>query len=295
MRLRSVVYFLREGLRSCFKNRLMSAASISTCLISLFFLGAFSLIWLQVRVALKGMDRYLEVAVFLSPKAAKSDALALKEEVQEWEEVAAVNVVDPDAALGNLSRRLSSEVPLGEMLDENPLPYALRVTAAGADAVAPLVAKFQQKPEVDEAVFSQGLVERLRPMTTVIRWAGTAISGFLLVAAMVLIMNTIRLTIYARRKEVRIMQLVGATDWFIRWPFVVEGVLQGLAGSLLAAFLLAVFHRYVLQKVQAVTPFLLGPTPPDIVPELAMFVLVLGLLMGFTSSIFSVGKFLEEP
>lgn len=295
MRVRSILHFLREGMRSCIQNRLMSAASISTCLVSLFFLGAFSLIWLQVRVALKDMDRYLEVAVFLNSKAAKSDALALKEEVETWEEVVATAVVEPDAALENLSRRLRTKVPLGEMLDENPLPYALRVRVAGADAVAPLVAKLQEKPEVDEAVYSQGLVERLRPLTSVIRWAGTAISGFLLVAAMVLIMNTIRLTIYARRKEVRIMQLVGATDWFIRWPFVVEGVLQGLIGSLGAAILLTLFHRYVLQKVQALTPFLFGPLPPDVVPELALFVLVLGLLMGFISSIFSVGKFMEEP
>lgn len=235
--------FFREALRSIRANAAISVAATVTALIAVFILGAFIPSFMYVRSAVDAQTAKVDVDVYIADTATVPQVNALREKLDGLRTdgtVAAVTYVSKDDALRIMKERLRDPSVLDE-LPSNPLPAKFNVQPTEAENADVIVAAVTNDPALDPTegiVYPETTADRLLTAAKFVQWAGFALIGILLLAAVLLIGNTIRLSIFARRREVEVMRLVGATNWFIRWPFMIEGVICGLVGAVVAVGML---------------------------------------------------------
>ena len=235
--------FFREALRSIRANAAISVAATVTALITVFILGAFIPSFMYVRSAVDAQTAKVDVDVYIADTATVPQVNALREKLDGLRTdgtVAAVTYVSKDDALRIMKERLRDPSVLDE-LPSNPLPAKFNVKPTEAENADVIVAAVKDDPALDPTegiVYPETTADRLLTAAKFVQWAGFALIGILLLAAVLLIGNTIRLSIFARRREVEVMRLVGATNWFIRWPFMIEGVICGLVGAVVAVAML---------------------------------------------------------
>ncbi|MFM9017885.1 MAG: permease-like cell division protein FtsX, partial [Actinomycetota bacterium] len=235
--------FFREALRSIRANAAISVAATVTALIAVFILGAFIPSFMYVRSAVDAQKAKVDVDVYIADTATVPQVNALREKLDGLRTdgtVAAVTYVSKDDALRVMKERLRDPSVLDE-LPSNPLPAKFNVKPTEAENADVIVAAVKDDPALDPTegiVYPETTADRLLTAAKFVQWAGFVLIGILLLAAVLLIGNTIRLSIFARRREVEVMRLVGATNWFIRWPFMIEGVICGLVGAVVAVAML---------------------------------------------------------
>ncbi|MFM8829188.1 MAG: permease-like cell division protein FtsX [Actinomycetota bacterium] len=235
--------FFREALRSIRANAAISVAATVTALIAVFILGAFIPSFMYVRSAVDAQKAKVDVDVYIADTATVPQVNALREKLDGLRTdgtVAAVTYVSKDDALRVMKERLRDPSVLDE-LPSNPLPAKFNVKPTEAENADVIVAAVKDDPALDPTegiVYPETTADRLLTAAKFVQWAGFILIGILLLAAVLLIGNTIRLSIFARRREVEVMRLVGATNWFIRWPFMIEGVICGLVGAVVAVAML---------------------------------------------------------
>ena len=235
--------FFREALRSIRANAAISVAATVTALIAVFILGAFIPSFMYVRSAVDAQKAKVDVDVYISDNASIAQVNALKGRLDVLKTdgtIAGFTYVSKDDALRLMRERLRDPSVL-DQLPSNPLPAKFNVQPAEAENANAVVAAIKDDPALDPTegiVYPQSTADRLLTAAKFVQWAGFALIGILLIAAILLIGNTIRLSIFARRREVEVMRLVGATNWFIRWPFMIEGVICGLVGAVVAVAML---------------------------------------------------------
>jgi cell division transport system permease protein len=235
--------FFREALRSIRANAAISVAATVTALIAVFILGAFIPSFMYVRSAVDAQKAKVDVDVYISDNASIAQVNALKGRLDVLKTdgtIAGFTYVSKDDALRLMRERLRDPSVL-DQLPSNPLPAKFNVQPAEAENANAVVAAIKDDPALDPTegiVYPQTTADRLLTAAKFVQWAGLALIGILLIAAILLIGNTIRLYIFARRREVEVMRLVGATNWFIRWPFMIEGVICGLVGAVVAVAML---------------------------------------------------------
>ena len=235
--------FFREALRSIRANAAISVAATVTALIAVFILGAFIPSFMYVRSAVDAQKAKVDVDVYISDNASVAQVNELKGRLDTLKTdgtIAGFSYVSKDDALRIMRDRLRDPSVL-DQLPSNPLPAKFNVQPAEAENANAVVAAIKDDPALDPTegiVYPQTTADRLLTAAKFVQWAGFALIGILLIAAILLIGNTIRLSIFARRREVEVMRLVGATNWFIRWPFMIEGVICGLVGAVVAVAML---------------------------------------------------------
>ena len=235
--------FFREALRSIRANAAISVAATVTALIAVFILGAFIPSFMYVRSAVDAQKAKVDVDVYIADTASVKQVNSLKDKLdglQAAGTIASFNYVSKEDALRVMRERLRDPSVL-DQLPSNPLPAKFNVQPSEAENANAVVAAIKDDPALDPTegiVYPQTTADRLLTAAKFVQWAGFALIGILLVAAILLIGNTIRLSIFARRREVEVMRLVGATNWFIRWPFMIEGVICGLVGAVVAVAML---------------------------------------------------------
>ncbi len=235
--------FFREALRSIRANAAISVAATVTALIAVLILGAFIPSFMYVRSAVDAQTEKVDVDIFIADTATVAQVDALREKLNGLRTdgtAAAVTYVSKDDALRIMRERLRDPSVLDE-LPSNPLPAKFNVRPTNPEDADVIVAAVKNDPALDPIegiVYPETTADRLLTAAKFVQWAGLALIGILLLAAVLLIGNTIRLSIFARRREVEVMRLVGATNWFIRWPFMIEGVICGLVGATAAVALL---------------------------------------------------------
>ncbi len=235
--------FFREALRSIRANAAISVAATVTALIAVFILGAFIPSFMYVRSAVSAQTSKVDVDVYISDTASLKQVNALRDKIGTLKtdgQVAEFTYVSKDDALRLMRERLRDPSVL-DQLPSNPLPAKFNIQPtdpANANAIVAAVKDDAALDPTEGIVYPQTTADRLLTAAKFVQWAGFALIGILLVAAVLLIGNTIRLSIFARRREVEVMRLVGATNWFIRWPFMIEGVICGLVGAVVAVAML---------------------------------------------------------
>jgi cell division transport system permease protein len=217
-------------------------------------------------------------------------------ELARWPEVEEVTYTSKAQAMTWFRSQLQEYAGILEGLKENPLPASLdlkfRSGRAGPGTVDKFVTRLQQRPEVAEVHYGQRWLERLRVFMEVVRLVGMTVGGLLLLATILVVSNTVKLTFYARQAELEIMRLVGATDFFIKAPFLIEGVLHGLGGAALAAGALMLLSQLFIAHLHI--PLRLALAPDAIVsPPLFAGFLGLGVVVGLLGSSFSLRRFLR--
>lgn len=294
MKLRTIGYFFREAFRSMGQNGWMSMASISTVAISLLILGISLILVMNSNHVANVIESDLEIAVILKTESDEKQAKAIGEKLRGHNKVGEVIFVSKDEALANMRSQLGDRSDFFRVLgDQNPLPDMFRVKAKDPNDVTALAGEFNKYPGVDKVRYGQGIVERLLSLTRWARMVGLSIMVLIGGAAIFLISTTIRLTVFARRKEVNIMKFVGATNWFIRWPFLLEGTFLGLFGSIVSVVLLYGAYSALIQYVQTSLPFVPLRADTAFLIQIFQILTATGVVIGALGSIISLRKFLK--
>ncbi|MBC9784442.1 FtsX-like permease family protein [Heliobacillus mobilis] len=294
MRMRTVGYFFRESFRSLWKNGWMSIASISTVAISLLILGISLLLVMNSNNLVTTMESELEVLVAMRTDIDAKQIQAVGDKLRSHSKVNEVTFVSKNEAMATMKKQLGDRSDMFKALgDANPFPDMYRVKAKDPNDVSSLAEEFNKYPGVEKVRYGQGFVEKLLSLTEWIRMVGLSIMFLIGAASVFLISTTIRLTVFARRKEINIMKFVGATNWFIRWPFLLEGTFLGLFGSLIAVGLLYGIYAPVTTYVESSLPFV--PLRSDASFLMTIFEIVMGtgILIGAMGSVISLRKFLK--
>ena len=232
-------YFFSQAFNSISRNRLLSLATVTTVTVCILILGIAMLLFLNTSNLMSNLESDVEINAFLNKDLTQSQIADVKTQIEALPGIDSVLFVSKDQALQNLQKSFGGEsYNLGTTMGRNPLPNSYQIKAKDPHNVPALAAQIGQLYGVDKVNYGEGLVERLFKLTQWIRTISIVIILLLSMGAVFLIATTIRLAIYARRKEIYLMKLIGATDWFVRWPFFLEGVLLGSAGALIALILL---------------------------------------------------------
>lgn len=288
-------YFLGETVTNLRRNVLMTIAAMSTVAISLLLLGGVQILGLVVRNVTASWESKVEISVYLRDDASPTEVKTLEGEIANYEEVRDVTYVSKAQAYEEFKELYRNEPALYETISEDALPASLRIALTDADYTEAVAARIQGAPGVDDIRYGGDIIKRLLQVNSLLRTITFAMSAILLVAAAALIANAIRLAIYARREEIGIMKLVGATNWFIRIPFMLEGVFAALVGALIAGAIVLVGNALLFSRIGDAIPFM-GPVLNFSTGEIMGVLLLLGgvgIGIGLVGSGLALRRFLE--
>lgn len=294
MKLRTGEYFIQEVFLSLKRNNWMSAASIGTVAVSLFVLGVFLILVLNMNRLASSLESQVQISVYLADDLKKADRDDLAFDIKNMQGIESIKFVSRDEAKERLAQRLGDQKYLLDALGEqNPLPNAFELTVKQPDMVETAAKAIEKMPGVEAAKYGQDVVENLFAITRLMRIFGVALMLLLAGATLFIISNTIRLTVFARRKEIAIMKYVGATDWFIRWPFLLEGIVLGFVGGIIAALVLRSFYAAMAAKIYDTLAFFpLMPQYP-FMNYVAIAIILSGMAIGAIGSTISLKRFLK--
>jgi cell division transport system permease protein len=292
--LRGMRYFIREGVEGFKRNGLMSVAAVTITVVTLVSLGAAIIVAGTLDAMAAGVERRLQVIVYLRDGLPASEIDGVRARLAGLPGVTGVAFVSKEAALESFQRRLGGTVNLRGVLSHNPLPASFEVAAERPDYLRAIAAAATALRQVEHASYGAQMADRLVAITRLVRLGGVAISAGLAIVAMIIIVNTIRLTVLARRTEIEIMRLVGATAWFIRWPFVVEGAISGALAGLAALVLVSGAYTWLAWATGGSLPFLPLISPLQVAVQLAWKLLLWGALIGIAGSMLALRRFLSR-
>ncbi|HVF54340.1 MAG TPA: permease-like cell division protein FtsX, partial [Actinomycetota bacterium] len=213
----------------------MTIAAMSTVAISLLLLGGVQILGMIVNNVTLSWEAKVEISVYLLDSATQGEIKSLETDISQMDEVEDVTFVSKSQAFEEFKELYDDQPEFYESLPKDALPASLRIKLTDAAFTEEVASRIEGAPGVDEVKFGGEIIKRLLQVNALLRTITFAMSLILMVAAAALIANTIRLAIYARRDEIGIMKLVGATNWFIRIPFMLEGLVAALGGALIAA------------------------------------------------------------
>lgn len=294
MKLSTSEYFIKEVYTSFKRNIWMTLASIFTVVLSLFILGFFSIVILNLNKMADTLESQVQISVYLKDDLSQEEINETKETLSKIEGLQDIKFITREEAMKNFKERLGDQQFLLDALDDtNPLPDSFSLTVTSPEQVKTIADTAAALDSVESASYSQDIINHLFNLTHLIRLIGVALIILLTGAAIFIISNTIRLTVFARRKEIAIMKYVGATDWFIRWPFLLEGICLGFIGGGLATIFLYIVYNQVTQEIyEAMAFFPLIPQHPFI-DYISLAILVAGIIIGALGSTISLKRFLK--
>ena len=300
MRLNTIEFLLRQSWEGIVRNGVVSLAAICNITVALTVLGAIALAGMNLEhmAALQA-----EAAVITIDLADKADAAAVHAGLLSSRRVREAKFVSKDEALRQTWQQMGVPLPdpdpevgvkvLTEFLGVNPLPDSFRVKPTDPQDIPVVAAEAQNIPGVEEVRYGEQVTEKLLTLARGTRISGLVMGLIMSTASLLIISTTIRLTIYARRREIRIMQLVGATSWFIRIPFVLEGLVQGLLGGVAAIAILLPAYVYAQGYIDSNLEFIdliYGPGP---LAGFALGLVACGLVFGAAGSALSLRRYLR--
>ena len=294
MKIRTSEYFIREVFMSLRRNNWMSLASIGTVAVSLFIFGMFLMLVLNMNKMAETLESQVQINVYLEDSVDREQARDIESDLKELEGVQAVTFITKDEAMERFKERLGDQKSLLEALDDtNPLPDSFEVMITQPELVKDAAAIIEKWDGVESAKYGQDVMEHLFDITRLIRIFGYSLMLVLAFATLFIISNTIRLTVFARRKEIAIMKYVGATDWFIRWPFMLEGMVLGLFGSIISAVVLRLVYTGIAEKIYATLAFFPLISEEPFLSYITLVVILSGMAIGAVGSAVSIKKFLK--
>ena len=297
MKARTVKRHIREGLRSLKRNGWMTFASVSAVAVTLMLVGVFLTVILNVNHIGTSLEKDVEIRVLVDLTASKDQQDSLKNEIKNLDHVTSVKFSSKDQELDNLIKSMGQDGKAFQLFEqENPLNDTYIVKTDSPDKIAPTAKKIEGLKYIDEVIYGKKQVQKLFNAVSVGRNIGLVLIFGLLFTAMFLISNTIKITIMARRREIEIMRLVGATNNFIRWPFLLEGLLLGVLGAVVPVALIFtgynVIYNMLMPKL-AGTMFTLLPFSP-FVYQITAILVGIGAVIGMWGSVMSIRKFLRK-
>jgi len=293
-------YFVSETWVSLRKNLILAVAAIAVVAVSLGILGLVVMGWNMFSNMIKNAERKVgEVDVYLSDLTTEEERAAIEAFLVGIPEVDPATVVykDKETALREFKERFKEQPELWEYIDENPLPNSYELMTKDPKDVGVVVGVISNeatyRERIEDIKSASSAIEKLENIFDKFRQIGIIGVIALAIIAILLVSVTIQVAIFARRKEIGIMKLVGATNWFIRWPFIMEGVSEGLVGSLLAILVALAVKVWILDKLIENLQFLRLSLSPGLLPVLIPCMIIGGIVIGALGSTYALGRFLE--
>lgn len=295
--LNNFIYSIKEGSKGLLRNRSMSLASIASVTSSLFILGIMLCLVLNINnISEQTKDQFNSVQVFLEDNLSSEEIRDFKNKLAGMNNVKGIVFESKEAALENLKERWGENAYLLDGI-QNPLQNSYILEIIDTEQADKLVQSISALDGIDDISYHKDIVDQLNIISSTINKFGLALMGILTFVSIFIIATTIKLTLYARRKEISIMKYIGATNWFVRWPFIIEGLILGLVGSLIAIVItyglygvvysfmtsgsnLSFMNSYILEIGQ-------------IIGNISAVFISLGIGIGTVGSVISVRRYLE--
>jgi len=280
-------FFLREALRGLRRSSAPALAALLTVLLTALVLGVFIPIVQATTGTANEVRERVVLDVYVKVDASPADRSELESTLESTANVKSVDYISKSEALEELGRKIETDEAI-ELLGTNPLPDLFRVTPEDPDRLDVIEASLTAggRPAltaIDDVKNREGETDKILSATSLVKVIAAGLAALLVFASIALVANTIRLSIFARRREVEVMKLVGATNWFIRWPFVIEGIIVGFFGGLLAVLLLAIVKTTFVDPLSDRFALLAAPDTID-------FPLLIALLMVACVAVSAVGS-----
>lgn len=295
--LNSLVYNIKQGFLQIFRNRGMSLASIFSILAMLLILGMFFMITVNINLFTEVVKQdYDQIEVFLLDDTDKAQAEQIMTQIRTHEGVTDVQYRSKAEALEILKERWGESGYLLDSLGKNPLPASILISVESLDNAGEVAAYAGTLDGIEDVQYYQETVEKLTKITNFLQIGALIIMAFLVVVSVVVVSNTVKLTVFARAKEIRIMKYVGATNWFIRGPFLAEGIIIGMLAALISTGLIALIYKELIAAIGAqVLAIVSMPliSTQYMTGNMLIIFLALGMSIGACGSIVSMRKFLD--
>jgi len=291
-------YFLKRALRNMRQSPVLSLASVATVAVALALLAFFAIAVLNVQQLTASWGETLAIVAYLDDVPDDKAINDWVKDIESYPEVAKVTFVNRQAAVERFRKRLGDDADLIEGLGPEVLPASLEISLAddwrNEAAIATVVERLRTDHRFTDLQYGQGWLEKLEAFLLLLRVSGSALGGFLVFAALVIVANTIKLTLYVRQDELEAMAMVGGTSLFIKLPYLVEGALQGLFGGVIALGLSFLIFEVVLQKSLGSLLLITGIDTISFLPPIWQGMLVVGgSLIGLLGSLFALRKFVR--
>jgi len=287
-----LAFAVREAFSSIKRNSLMSLIAVSTVAVCLFSVASIFLLAVNLSGATGLWENQVQLRVFLAGNLDAKGIKDIQERIQSTESVSKVVYVSREEGLERLRQQFGQQKDLLAGIESsNPLPNSFEVKVVPPQKTREVALLLEKIKGIDKVQYAQEVVETLFRATAAVKALGAALLVAMGVGAVFIISNTIRIAVFSRRREIGIMKLVGATDSLIRGPFLIEGFVLGVIGSLLSAAATIALYGYVFATVQF--PFLPLVSPQPVLIHVSLALLITGGLLGGTGSILSIRKYLR--
>lgn len=296
MGLHSIGYLFREGLKSLWKNRTMSIASVGVLISCLLMTGVAGLLSMNLSETMESIEGNNTITVYLKDNLPSLSAVKVGEDLRQLDNIAECTFVPKDDALSNMMQSMGGDGTLFNGLQgtDNPLPDAYTISMADLSKYDETISAVQALEGVDRVSNYREVAKKLSNLDQLVRYCSIAIVIILGIVSLFIISNTVKVTMFSRRMEISIMKSVGATNGFVRIPFIVEGIVIGVISGAISATVLYFAYDKAVEAVYGIVPFL---TAVDIQPYVWMLYLgyiVAGMLFGIMGGVISIGKYLKK-
>lgn len=290
----SLKYLTKEGFRNVWVNRLMSLASITVLMACLVIIGLGSMIYFNINALLDNIESQNVVMVYVQDGVSNEDTTRMGNEIKVMNNIEDCIFVPKEDAFAAQLESMGEDAVLLEGLDENPLPDAYKVVVKDLTMFDQTVSELKAMQNVENVRENSDLADKLVSVRKAVTIVIAGMVALLFIVSLFIISNTIRITMFSRKLEISIMKAVGATNWFIRWPFMIEGMVIGVTSSLVSFGLLAGLYQgmiYVFKNMLAIfTPVSFGAYAGWIL----LIFMGIGIFTGSFGSLISMGKYLKE-
>lgn len=295
MRFDSIKYFVKDAFKSIKRNKTLSIASAATVAATLFILGVVSLTLVNVNKAVNQLGSKVEARVYLKDDIKNEDKDKLKKTIEEVDGVLEVKLETKEQALEKMKEQLQDDsgALVAGFNKKNPFPSSYIVRVDNPKAVDDVLAKIKDAPGIEKIKDARQLIDQVTKLTDSATMIGGITALVFVLVSLFLIGNTIKITVFSRKREIGIMKYVGATDWFIRWPFIIEGILLGILGALISVIILYGLYGFAQTKA---ADMLLGfnLVSRSYILKVTIWEFLLGgMVIGSLASIISMRKFLK--
>jgi cell division transport system permease protein len=287
-------FFLAEALKNLRLNLLMSITAVTTTFICILVFGLGLLVSAHIQVIIDSVREDVSVEAFM-PNTTRKEVIALANEVRTWPEVAKVSRVSEEQAFAEFKDKFEDQPDLYQDLDTGVFPPSVQIQLEDAGSAGAVAERLKDQGFTERNLsYPQQTIDRLNSITSYVIWGLYGATLLFLIASVLLISNAIRLSIFARRKEIEVMKLVGASDGFVRTPFVFEGLLQAFVGATLAAFAVIWINLLFVDWSHNALPYV--PISGDALNAVStlLVLIAVGVAIGVIGSFLSVTRFLRK-
>jgi cell division transport system permease protein len=294
MNFRIIGFLFKEAFLGFRRGGLMTLITIITIMVSLILLGVFFVTYVNMQESTDHLKQKTELMVYLDVDLSDESISELKSKFLLMKSIKDLRYISKEVAWTGFKKKFVHQNDVLSYMNDNPLPDAFRIFVDDVDAVEDLAKSIMVFDGVEEVNYGKGFAVKLSKMIRLIDLSGLFFVSLLCFTTLMIIVNTIRLTVLSRKNEIAIMKLVGATNRFIKWPFIIEGILMGLIASLFAVIFLKISYSFISFKLNELFPFL--PVVNDVFILFSIYGLIvfLGASLGLLGGYLSIKKLLQQ-